>query len=92
MIKSFRHKGLEKLFCDGSKRGIAPNQAQKLTDILDRLDAASITNDMDYPGSMLHPLKGKLKGHWAVKVSGNWRVTFRFENGDVYEVDYVDYH
>ena len=92
MIKNFRHKGLEKLFWDGSKKGVKPDQAQKLTDILDRLDAAAVIGDMDYPGSGLHPLKGGLKGRWSVKVSGNWRATFRFENGDAYEVDYGDYH
>ena len=92
MIKSFRHKGLEKLFIDGTKRGVQPEQARKLMDILDRLDAAAIVNDMDYPGSFLHPLKGNLKDHWSVRVSGNWRVIFRFEDGDAYVVDYVDYH
>lgn len=92
MIKSFRHKGLEKLFHEGSKKGIRPEHAEKLEDILDRLNAAAAVGDMDYPGSDLHPLKGSLKGHWAVKVSGNWRVIFRFENGDAYVVNYLDYH
>lgn len=92
MIKIFQHKGLEKLFYDGTKKGVQPRHAQKLEDILDRLDAAVVVSDMKYPGSGLHPLKGKLKGNWAVKVSGNWRVIFRFENGDAYVVDYLDYH
>ncbi|MFC1679159.1 type II toxin-antitoxin system RelE/ParE family toxin [Elusimicrobiota bacterium] len=92
MIKSFRHRGLKKLFYDGNRKGVQAEHAGKLTDILDRLDAAAVVNDMNYPGSDLHPLKGKLKGHWAVKVSGNWRVVFRFENGDAYVVDYRDYH
>ncbi len=92
MIRSFRHKGLAKLFNDGTKKGIRPEHAGKLRDILDRLNAASAVGDMDYPGSGLHLLKGDLKGHWAVKVSGNWRVIFRFENGDAYMVDYADYH
>ena len=92
MIKSFRHKGLGKLFNDGSKKGIQPQHAERLEDILDRLDASAVVGDMDYPGSDLHPLKGSLKGHWAVKVSGNWRVIFRFENGDAYVVDCLDYH
>lgn len=92
VIKSFRHKGLERLFYDGTKKGIQPQHAGKLEDILDRLDAAAVVGDMDYPGSGLHPLKGNLKGHWAVKVSGNWRIIFRFENGDADRVDYVDYH
>ena len=92
VIKSFKHKGLEKLFNDGSKKGIQPQHAEKLVDILDRLDASALVDDMDYPGSDLHPLKGDLKGHWAVKVSGNWRIIFRFENGDAYVVNYLDYH
>lgn len=92
VIKSFRHKGLERLFNDGSKKGIQPQHAEKLTDILDRLDAAAAVGDMDYPGSGLHPLKGPRSGEWAVKVSGNWRVVFRFEDGDAYVVDYLDYH
>lgn len=91
-IKSFRHKGLEKLFYEGSKKGVQPDQARKLTDILDRLDAAAVVGDMNYPGSALHPLKGTLRGEWAVKVSGDWRVLFRFEDGDAYAVDYVDCH
>jgi proteic killer suppression protein len=74
------------------KKGIQPDQAQKLADILDRLDAAAIINDMNYPGSFLHPLKGNLKGYWAVKVSGNWRIIFQFKNGNAYMVDYMDYH
>ena len=92
VIESFKHKGLEKLFYTGSKKGIQPEQAQKLADILDRLDAATIINDMDYPGSLLHPLKGSFKGCWAVKVSGNWRIVFQFINGNAYVVDYMDYH
>lgn len=92
MIKSFRHKGLEKLFHDGTKKGIRPEHVQRLMDILDRLNAAAVVGDMDYPGSHLHPLKGGLRGLWAVTVSGNWRITFRFEKGDAYVVDYMDYH
>jgi len=92
VIENFKHKGLEKFFYTGSKKGIQPDQAQKLSDILDRLDAATIINDMDYPGSLLHPLKGSLKGCWAVKVSGNWRIVFQFINGNAYIVDYMDYH
>jgi proteic killer suppression protein len=92
VIRSFRHKGLERLFLDGTKKGVLPRHARKLTDILDRLEAAATANDMAYPGSGLHPLKGPLKGNWAVTVSGNWRVTFRFENGDAHAVDYLDYH
>ncbi len=92
MIKTFSHKGLEDFFYDEIKKGIQAIHAQKLADILDRLDAAEEIRDMNYPGSDLHPLKGKLKGRWSVKVSGNWRVIFRFEEGNAYDVDYMDYH
>ncbi len=92
MIKSFDHKGLEKFFYDGNRRGIQPVQAQKIADILDRLDAAIAIPDMNYPGSNLHQLKGNLKGIWSVKVSGNWRLTFKFQDGNAYVVDYQDYH
>ncbi len=92
VIKSFAHKGLERFFYDGSKKGVNPDHARRIGDILDRLDAAVVVQDMAFPGSGLHPLKGDLKGHWAVKVSGNWRVVFRFEDRDAYVVDYRDYH
>lgn len=92
MIKSFRHKGLKKLFYDGKKKGVRAEHVDKLIDILDRLDAAAIVNDMNYPGSKLHPLKRDLKDHWSVTVSGNWRVIFRFKDGDAYVADYKDYH
>ena len=92
MIKSFRHKGLDRFFRLGSPKGIQAKHAQKLADILDLLNAATQISDMNYPGSGLHPLKGRLQGMWAVSVSGNWRVVFRFENGHVDQVDYLDYH
>ena len=92
MIKSFRHKGLENFFTTGSKRGIKPEQAIRLKQILFRLQFAEKIEDMGFPGSGLHPLKGKMQRHWAVRVSGNWRIIFRFEGGHVLEVDYGDYH
>lgn len=92
MIKSFSHKGLEDFFYTNSKKGIPPQYARKLTDILDRLDASKVITDMNYPGSDLHPLKGKLKGRWAVSVSGNWRIIFDFKEGNAYNIDYIDYH
>ena len=92
VIKSFDHKGLERFFYDGDKGGIKPAHTQRIADILDRLDAAVMIQDMKYPGSNLHQLKGKLKGVWSVEVSGNWRVTFRFHDGNAYVVDYRDYH
>ena len=92
VIKSFRHKGLGNFFYEGSKKGIQPKHVQKLADILDQLNAAKVVEDMNFPGSGLHPLKGDKKGQWAVEVSGNWRITFSFNEGDVEMVDYVDYH
>ncbi|RME41151.1 MAG: peptidase [Caldilineae bacterium] len=92
MIRSFRHKGVEDFFYDGTKKGIQPSHAGKLADILDVLNAATTIQDINFPGSGLHRLHPKQLNRWAVKVSGNWRLTFRFEEGDVYEVDYEDYH
>lgn len=92
MIVSFKHKGLEKLYKTGSKAGINANHIKRLSAILARLDAASIPDDMDLPGLFLHKLTGNLEGFYAVTVSGNWRVTFRFEDGNVHVVDYLDYH
>ena len=92
MVKSFRHKGLQRFFLDGTKKGIQPKHAEKLADILDTLDAASEIRDMRFPDSDLHLLKGNFRGFWSVRVSGNWRIVFRFENGDVFDVDYIDYH
>ncbi|MFQ5714082.1 MAG: type II toxin-antitoxin system RelE/ParE family toxin [Candidatus Scalinduaceae bacterium] len=63
-----------------------------MEDILDRLDASNVITDMKFPGSNLHQLKGKMKGLWSVKVTGNWRIVFSFKEGNVYNVDYVDYH
>lgn len=92
MIKKFSHKGLEDFFYDGTKKGIQAQHAQKLADILDRLDAAKDITDMKFPGSDLHQLKGKMKGLWAVKISGNWRIIFSFKEGNAYDVHYIDYH
>jgi len=92
MIKSFKHKGLEDFFYTGSKKGINPDHAKRLSRILDRLNAAYEIKDMNYPGSFLHQLSGGKKGLHAVKVSGNWRVFFKFIDGDAYIVDYDDYH
>jgi proteic killer suppression protein len=92
MIASFKHRGLKALY-DGRTAGrVAPEHVQKLRDILATLDRSHRPDGMDLPGFRLHPLKGELKGHYAVSVSGNWRVTFRFEDGDAVDVDYVDYH
>jgi proteic killer suppression protein len=92
MIRSFRHKGLKLFFLTGSPRGIQPVHAARLRLILNQLDTAARLEDVNFPGSDLHPLKGSLKGHWAVKVNANWRLIFRFDGGHAYEVDYDDYH
>jgi len=92
MIKSFRHKGLEDFFLNDVLKGIIPDHAAKLARILDRLDASLSVKDMNLPGFKLHKLTGKEKNIWSVGVSGNWRVTFYFEQGDAYVVDYLDYH
>lgn len=92
MIRSFRHKGLERFFTTGSKKGIRPEHAQRLGDILFRLDHAVRIEDMNFPGARLHELKGDRAGTWSVTVSGNWRVFFRFEAGHARDVGYEDYH
>ncbi len=92
MIKSFLHKGLGAFFLTGSKAGIQPAHAKRLRLQLAKLEAAKGPQDMDLPGWRLHVLKGSLKGHWAVWVDQNWRMTFRFEHEDAVLVDYQDYH
>jgi len=92
MIRSFKHKGLRKFHESGSVVGIQSVHAQKLRMILAALDTAMVVEDMDIPGYRLHALKGKRQGLWTITVNKNWRVTFSFENGDVYIVDYEDYH
>ena len=92
MIKSFKHKGLKGLYEKGRTRGINPQWLKRIRAVLARLDAARSPGDMDMPGLDLHPLKGELKGHWAVDVTGNWRITFRFEGEDAHDVDLTDYH
>jgi proteic killer suppression protein len=92
VIKTFRHKGLERFFREGTKAGIQPHHAKRLRLQLARLDAAMGAADMNLPGWKWHPLTGNLEGHWAVSVSGNWRVVFTFEGTDAVLVDYQDYH
>jgi toxin HigB-1 len=92
MIRSFRHKGLKRLYEEDSTRGLNAAHAAKLRRILARLDTAKMLADMDLPGYRLHALKGGLEGFYAVTVQANWRVIFRFEEGEVFDVDYVDYH
>jgi len=92
MIKSFKHKGLERFYTRGTTAGIQAAHAKKLRLILSNLDQAETPDDMDLPGLRLHELKGDRKGIWSVSVSGNWRVTFRFNGRDTEIVNYEDYH
>jgi len=92
MIRSFRHRGLKALYEGRTERRVSAQHIVRLRDILAVLDRSRKPDDMNLPGLRLHPLKGELKGHWAVWVSGNRRVTFRFEGGDARDVDYLDYH
>lgn len=92
MIRSIKHKGLRRLFENDDMRGVIPEHAEKLRDILARLNAVSDVTDMDLPGFRLHPLKGVMKGFWAVTVRSNWRVIFRFSDGEASDIGYVDYH
>ncbi len=92
MIESFKHRGLKALYDGRTARWVAPHHVEKLKDIFAALDSSRDPGDMNLPGFRLHMLKGRLKGHYAVAVSGNWRVTFRFEDGSAVDVDYLDYH
>ena len=92
MIKKFKHKGLRKLFESGEASGIQPQHTTRLRQILALLETAESIGDMDLPGLNLHELKGQRKGTYAVNVSGNWRVTFKIVNGDIFDVNYEDYH
>ena len=92
MIKGFRHKGLEKFFTQGTKTGIQAQHAKRLRLILGRLNVSTSPMDMDLPGLRLHELSGKRHGTWSVRVSGNWKITFCFQDKDITEVNYEDYH
>lgn len=92
MIKSFRHKGLQKFYQTGSASGIRSQHAKRLRMQLSALDTAMTIDDMDIPGFKLHRLKGSGKGRWSIWVNGNWRVTFEFRDGHAHALDYEDYH
>ncbi|PZO07890.1 MAG: Killer protein [Leptolyngbya foveolarum] len=92
MIKSVRHKGLLKFLETGSTAGVQAKHTELLEDRLASLSTAQSIDDMNLPGYRLHSLKGKMKGRWAIKVSGNWRLTFEFDGGDVHVLNYEDYH
>ena len=92
MIVSFGHKGLKRLFEDGDGSGVNPQHKERIENILGLLDSAEKIEDMALPSLRLHPLTGKLKGFWSVTVRANWRIVFRFEEGDARAVDLIDYH
>jgi proteic killer suppression protein len=92
VIRSFRHKRLERFFTAGDRRRIDARQADRILRVLDRLDAAARPEDLDLPGFDFHPLRGERKGTYSVSVSGNWRITFRHEAGDAMDVNLEDYH
>ena len=92
MIRSFRHKGLKRLFTDDDRSKVSAQDADKIARILARLNRSRGPEDMAVPGFRLHPLKGNLKGFWAVTVRANWRVIFHFEGEDAADVDLIDYH
>ena len=92
VILRFRHAGLKRLFEKGDARRISPDLVPKVERVLARLDEATEPDGMNLPGFRLHPLRGDLAGNWAVSVSGNWRIVFRFDGRDVTDVNLVDYH
>ena len=92
MIKSWKHKGLKELFLSGSKKGVRPDMADRLRRRLDVLDAANSLQALGLPGFRLHSLSGEMQGKYSIRVTENWRITFRFEDGEVFEVDLEDYH
>lgn len=92
MIRSFRHRGLKRFYERGDPSRLRADRADRIAIALADLDAARKPSDLDLPGYRLHPLKGDLKGFWSISISANWRIVFRFEDGDVSHVDLVDYH
>jgi len=92
MIRTFRHKGLKRLFDKDNSSGVRTDQAARIRDVLAHLDGAESPQDLDLPGYRLHGLRGELKGHWSVTIFGNWRINFRFEDGGAFDVDLVDDH
>ena len=92
MIRSFKHRGLKRLYERADRSGIRPDLRDTVEDILARLDEAETPQAMNLPGYRLHPLKGRLKDFWSVSVRANWRIIFRFEGADAYDVALSDYH
>ena len=92
MIQTIRHRGLKKLFDHDDPSRVRADQVKRISDVLSHLDNAIRPSDLDLPGYRLHPLRGDMKGMWSASISGNWRIVFRFEDGDAFDVDLVDYH
>ena len=92
MIRRFRHRALKRLHEADDPRGLNREHVEKIRRVLARLDRASRSEHMDLPGWRLHSLKGDLAGFWSITIRANWRIIFRFEDGDVTDVDYLDYH
>lgn len=92
MIRTLRHRGIRRLYERGDISKVRADQAERIALALSDLDAANKPSDLDLPGYRLHPLKGDLNGFWSISISANWRMIFRFEQGDVYDVDLIDYH
>jgi proteic killer suppression protein len=92
MIRGFRHRGLKRLYERGDPSRVRADQADRIALALADLDDARKPSDLDLPGYRLHRLKGDRNGFWSISISGNWRVVFRFDDGDVYDVELVDYH
>ena len=92
MIQTFRHKGLARLYHEDDRRRLPADDVPKIRRVLARLERSSVPSDMDVPGFRLHALKGDLKGFWAIAIRANWRIVFRMEGGDAFEVDFIDYH
>jgi proteic killer suppression protein len=92
MIKSFKHKGLREFFINNRTKLLQANHVERISRLLDRLDASRLIQDMDLPGFDLHQLHGQRKNTWSVKVSGNWRITFKFSDEEAIDVNLEDYH
>ncbi|MFA7240398.1 MAG: type II toxin-antitoxin system RelE/ParE family toxin [Sulfuricellaceae bacterium] len=92
MLETFKHKGLEVFFTEGDRRLLSPQHVGRIKRILDLLNDAAKVEELNIPGYELHPLKGDRKGEWSMKISGNWRIVFCFEDGNAFDVNLEDYH
>jgi toxin HigB-1 len=92
MIRTIRHRGIKRFFQRNDRSGINAEQLPRIVHVMDTLDVATRPQDLDLPGYRLHPLRGDLKGFWSVRITGNYRIIFRMEDGDIYDIDLVDYH